>query len=464
MSLRSPSSDPLANSTARFVFVIRGGGAPRIVELGDRKVFALGILTLLLLAWYLFATLYLVLRDDVVVSLVTGQRKVHYAYEDRIVELRARIDRITARQLQNQETIEDRVAGLVARQAELEARAVMMADLSARAEKAGLAGKAAPAGTTQRNGLPELFAVPTLPMGGPALSFAPATERRAKPMPVDPEPLAPVRPSEGKPRSPMDGVVKEVERRAQRVEESQLGILAALEETAADQIGQSRRMVGALGLDLGRFGKSSLTVPAIRRPAPLDSMQLRDVSGDSNTSDVGGPLLPPPSSQPAPHFDHVFGRVETALEQARQAKQILKALPVGRPMGERYDLTSNFGTRLDPFTRSLAMHSGIDFRAPTGTPVRAVAGGKVIEAGPNGGYGRMVEIDHGYGITTRYAHLSSIAVNEGDVVEKGAMLGQVGSTGRSTGPHLHYEVRIDDDATDPMRFIRAQTLLASQAP
>ncbi len=139
--LRSPSSDPLANSTARFVFVIRGGGTPRIVELGDRKVFALGILTLLLLAWYLFATLYLVLRDDVVVSLVTGQRKVHYAYEDRIVELRARIDRITAKQLQNQETIEDRVAGLVARQAELEARAVMMADLSARAEKAGLAGK-----------------------------------------------------------------------------------------------------------------------------------------------------------------------------------------------------------------------------------------------------------------------------------------------------------------------------------
>lgn len=175
-------------------------------------------------------------------------------------------------------------------------------------------------------------------------------------------------------------------------------------------------------------------------------------------------MLPPPSSQPAPHFDHVFGRVETALEQARQAKHILKALPVGRPMAERYDLTSNFGTRLDPFTRSPAMHSGIDFRAPTGTPVRAVAGGKIIEAGPNGGYGRMVEIDHGYGITTRYAHLSSIAVNEGDLVEKGAMLGQVGSTGRSTGPHLHYEVRIDDDATDPMRFIRAQALLASQAP
>ena len=72
----------------------------------------------------------------------------------------------------------------------------------------------------------------------------------------------------------------------------------------------------------------------------------------------------------------------------------------------------------------------------------------------------MVEIDHGFGITTRYAHMSSIAVNDGDQVEKGAVIGHVGSTGRSTGPHLHYEVRIDDDATDPMRFVRAQQVLA----
>ena len=83
------------------------------------------------------------------------------------------------------------------------------------------------------------------------------------------------------------------------------------------------------------------------------------------------------------------------------------------------------------------------------------AGGRVSEAGYNGGYGNMVEIDHGNGLTTRYGHLSSVGVSEGQVVETGAMLGRVGSTGRSTGPHLHYEVRVNDEPVDPTRFLRA---------
>jgi murein DD-endopeptidase MepM/ murein hydrolase activator NlpD len=461
MSLRVPASDPLANSTARFAFVIRGRSSPRVIELGDRSVMAIGILTILLLAWYLFATLYLVLRDDVVVSLVSGQRRVHYAYEDRILELRARIDRITAKQLQNQDSIEDRVAGLVARQAELEARAVMMAGLTTRAETAGLVRSG---DRTSAAILPDFLTPPAPPMGGPALSFAPVTERRAKPMPVEPEAQPPIRPLEVLPKGPMQGVVQEVERRAQRVEEAQMGVLATIEETASAQVSQSRQMVSALGLDPARFGKNSFAIPAIRRPAPLDMLNLRDVSGDASQSDMGGPLLPARSARAPASFDDMFGRVETTLDHARHARHVIKALPVGRPMPERFDITSSFGTRLDPFTRGLAMHSGIDFRAPTGTPVKAVAAGKVIEAGPNGGYGRMVEIDHGFGISTRYAHLSMISVQEGDTIDKGAVLGHVGSTGRSTGPHLHYEVRIDDDATDPMRYVRAQALLAGKAP
>jgi murein DD-endopeptidase MepM/ murein hydrolase activator NlpD len=460
MSVRIPASNPLANSSTRFAFVIRNGATPRIIEIGDRTVMAVAGLTFLLMAWYLFATLYIVLRDDVVVSLVSGQRRVHYAYEDRILELRARIDRITAKQVQSQETIEDRVAGLVARQAELEARAVMMADLAARAEKSGLARPGMPAPAAP---LPD-FLTPSQQPGGPAMSFAPVTERRARPMPVEPAPVPPTRPLETVPKGPMHGVVQEVERRAERVEATQMGVLVAIEETAGAQISQSRQMVSALGLDLARFGRNSLSVPAIRRPAPLDSLHLRDVTAEQGQSDIGGPWLPARTAESPASFDFLFGRVETALDQARHARQVIKALPVGRPLGEKFDITSSFGTRLDPFTRSLAMHSGIDFRAPTGTPVRAVAGGKIIEAGPNGGYGRMVEIDHGFGISTRYAHLSMITVNEGETIEKGAVLGHVGSTGRSTGPHLHYEVRVDDDATDPMRYVRAQALMARQEP
>jgi murein DD-endopeptidase MepM/ murein hydrolase activator NlpD len=124
-------------------------------------------------------------------------------------------------------------------------------------------------------------------------------------------------------------------------------------------------------------------------------------------------------------------------------------------------LSSGFGARLDPFLRSWAMHSGIDFRGATGEPVFSAASGRVAHAGMLGGYGLLVEIDHGNGIVTRYAHLSRIDVKEGDMVGVGQRVGRIGSTGRSTGPHLHYETRINGEAVDPMRFLRAGIRLAS---
>ena len=116
--------------------------------------------------------------------------------------------------------------------------------------------------------------------------------------------------------------------------------------------------------------------------------------------------------------------------------------------------------RINPFLGRPAFHTGIDFREQSGAPVFATAPGKVSAAGANGGYGLMVEIDHGNGLTTRYAHLSAILVAEDQTVSGRQLIGRVGSTGRSTGPHLHYEVRIDDDPVDPARFVRAGERLA----
>ena len=101
------------------------------------------------------------------------------------------------------------------------------------------------------------------------------------------------------------------------------------------------------------------------------------------------------------------------------------------------------------------MHSGLDFRGDTGDPVRVTANGTVVTAGWNGGYGKMVEVDHGNGISTRYGHMSEITVKVGQAVRIGQSVGKIGSTGRSTGPHLHYETRIDGDAVDPQKFLRA---------
>ena len=120
-----------------------------------------------------------------------------------------------------------------------------------------------------------------------------------------------------------------------------------------------------------------------------------------------------------------------------------------------FDRTSGFGARIDPFTGRYAFHPGIDFAGPWGAPVHATAPGTVVFAGNRGGYGNMVEIDHGFGIHTRYGHLSAITVQVGAQVDKGAAIGRVGSTGRSTGPHVHYEVWYDDVVRNPSNFIEA---------
>lgn len=120
--------------------------------------------------------------------------------------------------------------------------------------------------------------------------------------------------------------------------------------------------------------------------------------------------------------------------------------------------SSNFGWRIDPFTGQNSMHEGIDFTAETGTPVVAAASGKVVFADWHPAYGKMVEIDHGNGLVSRYAHTSAMFVKEGDLVVRGQRIAAVGSTGRSTGPHLHFEVRLNGVPQNPARFLQSPTL------
>jgi murein DD-endopeptidase MepM/ murein hydrolase activator NlpD len=129
------------------------------------------------------------------------------------------------------------------------------------------------------------------------------------------------------------------------------------------------------------------------------------------------------------------------------------AIPSGRPV-DSANLTSGFGVRSDPFRASAAMHPGIDLAAPLGTPVYATADGVVDRSEWNdGGYGNLIEIDHGQGIQTRYGHLSQRIAQAGQVVHRGDLIGLMGSTGRSTGSHLHYEVRVAGQAIDPISFV-----------
>lgn len=142
--------------------------------------------------------------------------------------------------------------------------------------------------------------------------------------------------------------------------------------------------------------------------------------------------------------------LETMMMQNKLSRRLLPSLP---PVHSGY-YSSNFGWRIDPFTGQMAMHEGVDFVANAGTPVYASAGGVVDYAGMDAGYGNMVEIDHGNNIVTRYAHASKVLVKVGQVVRRGQEIAEVGTTGRSTGNHLHFEVRYKGVAQNPVRFLQ----------
>lgn len=154
-------------------------------------------------------------------------------------------------------------------------------------------------------------------------------------------------------------------------------------------------------------------------------------------------------SEDAGHRADYMNAVETALMGGRIKSRLL---PTNMPVRAAYN-SSSFGWRLDPFNGRNAFHEGLDFPSPTGTPIVSAANGVVIGAQFHFQYGNVLDIDHGNDITTRYAHMSRFRVKVGDIVKRGQHIGEVGSTGRSTGPHLHFEVRVRQVAQDPKKFL-----------
>ena len=176
----------------------------------------------------------------------------------------------------------------------------------------------------------------------------------------------------------------------------------------------------------------------------------------------GGPYIPVTGSPSLEGLQHLIGGLDEAterntdlftlvesrlLESRLRALMVPSAAPVNGPVG------SGFGFRTDPFSGRAALHTGLDFPAEPGTPIQAAAGGVVVLKEVHPAYGNVIEIDHGNGLVTRYAHCSSIEVNQGDLVKRGQLVARVGTSGRSTGPHLHFEVLVDGVPQDPARFL-----------
>jgi murein DD-endopeptidase MepM/ murein hydrolase activator NlpD len=185
----------------------------------------------------------------------------------------------------------------------------------------------------------------------------------------------------------------------------------------------------------------------------------------NEANNIGGPLKPlsfkfEPTKTLVENFEDCVSKSTEMAEifeksEPEWEKQYrwLRTLPIGPPIDARLGMTSNFGVRVDPFTKQLAMHSGIDFVTPAGTPIIATGDGVVIKAGQDPAYGNMIEIAHGDGFVSKYAHNSKLFVKPGQTITRGQLIANSGSTGRSTGPHLHYEIHQNGDLLNPAKVL-----------
>lgn len=398
----------------------RAGHEHRLVLRPIAVCFSL-LLTALVVVSVIGSAGYMFFRDDLMARSMMRYQAMEENYENRIAALRAEIDLVTSRQLIDQKAVETRVSELMARQEKLAARTSKLKKVLRRASDANALR---PAPAPSKNKAPQKDASrgdkpnnrSTIVASGLRLGTITGSLTAFN-----------------KTRQPQTITV------AQADDEFFDTLEATLAETERAQIAELSKM------------RRNADKKAKRLARILDKQGIRLPEDTA----IGGPLIQLNNGNA---FLNSIDALDHSLDTLNMVRRAAKSLPHGSPApGQK--ISSRFGTRKDPFTGGRAMHGGLDFRARKGVPVIATASGKVTRAGRKGGYGKLVEIDHGGGITTRYAHLSKIRVKVGQKIERGQKIGNVGSTGRSTGPHLHYEVRRKGRVLNPIHYVRLEKRL-----
>lgn len=233
-------------------------------------------------------------------------------------------------------------------------------------------------------------------------------------------------------------------------------LVSSIRVRTKDQISSYEDIIENTGLKLAQLTTTKQAKLKTQEIEAASSAEAEDTAEaiKADFSYQGGPYVPEHPTASLPGLEEEKQQMLSDLNDMMLLSDIIQALPLAAPLKE-YRLSSLFGRRVDPITKRWALHKGLDFVGKYGENVLATAAGTVKYADRNGAYGNLVEIDHGYGITTRYAHLKQISVSEGDVVAKGDVVGRQGNSGRSTGSHVHYEIRFNRMAMNPKKFIKA---------
>jgi murein DD-endopeptidase MepM/ murein hydrolase activator NlpD len=434
------------------------GGAVRSIRLGRSGLCAIAALALLSLAWTASVTFYVAFHDDVLSAILARQAEMRAAYDDRLAEARARLDEAAIRQMLERNSFDGRLKEVVSRQARLEQRGAVVASL-AETEARGLRLAAQPRAATPNPvdalGAIQSLSVSTAPRAGvedAARAYDPLAEPSVEPRSVKPHPIDDSGETLSALPSEAPFTTASVRRVTDRLDPS---ARLALVDRSLDQI--EGKQTSALAAIDRAAERSAARVAAIVAETGLDPARLAAPHGEGG---MGGPYIPVEMDSHASSPDTALMRIARDVATSERLKALMDFVPLRMPLSGDPSVTSPFGYRADPFLGRLALHPGVDLAEAYGAEIHAAAAGRVVHAGPAGGYGNMVEIDHGNGLATRYAHMSETLVEEGQEVDKGAVLGKLGSTGRSTGPHLHYEVRVDGEPVDPERYLRAGADLA----
>lgn len=443
---------------------IRSNGRVQFFTFGPSLQATLAGLTLIFLGWVAFATVNVVFKDRIIAAKDHRYQQMQAAYENRVAEQQISYDELNAALVAAQDrfkatadslqTKQNAIAGFLNRANQVQAAIGDRNPAAPSAPPAPSVPGAPPVANT------DVQVPPSLGDGG-------SSQLTMMPGPAQPQPrtAAPIKSSllEGAVRQvaalvqavkqqfngkapdiatayaqhPGLHVLAEQTARMARMEKSETTLMTRTEGALDQGVGTLRNVMRRTGINPDQFTRKVATAQGMGGPEiPLDQVRIDGISD--------------------PKFAEAYLSATAVLDQLNGLSAAMDHVPLTAPVSAAsFDKSSSFGPRVDPFTHRYAFHPGIDFAGPWGAVVHATAPGVVVFAGYRGGYGNMVEIDHGYGIHTRYGHLSAIAVRVGAQVGKGFGLGRVGSTGRSTGPHVHYEVWYDNTVKNPNDFIEA---------
>ncbi len=474
----------------------RSDGRVQFVVLSPRFQITGVVLGLTCLSWIAYASVMTAFKDEIVAAKEEKLRQVQTRYESEIARMRLDYDDLSTKLALAEERFETSVSAIEKRQGDLQTAMIEqngagdaldeVMQRAATVRALGL-GPDAPAISTEDD--PEAAggveqkvetkaietpAAPAPVEAAPKPAAGPAVLDNGQPPPVPQSKPDSVRVATADPvlDAPSDRAAAEPGNEASP-DNSAPQKSAALPAEASEFLATGRnRAAGESFASLATrletvIGEQQTVAAEIAAAAAAKEKKLRDIIEIAGMDPDA--IVPLPDAQGGPYIpmgvdaakadlftrDPNLDLADVTLSRVATLQTAMLAIPFANPLPDVTRISSGFGGRSDPFNGGRAFHSGLDFKAAYGAPIIATAPGVVTIAEWHGGYGRMVEIDHGYGLKTRYAHMSEMTVVEGQKVAFGQKVGALGSTGRSTGPHLHYEVWYDGQARNPWNYLKA---------